>query len=68
MLRVGGCSPQPRARSFLQGFDTRMPELGYVAGQNYTLDYIDLQGHVERYGDAMRQLVERKADIILAFG
>lgn len=45
-----------------------MPELGYVEGQNYTMDYIDLQGLVERYGDAMRQLVERKADIILAFG
>jgi len=68
MLRVGGCSPQPRARSFLQGFDRRMPELGYVEGQNYTMDYIDLQGQMERYGDAMRQLVERKPDVILAFG
>jgi putative ABC transport system substrate-binding protein len=68
ILRVGGCSPQPRARSFLQGFDTRMPELGYIEGQNYTMDYIDLQGHVERYGDAMRQLIDRNADILLAFG
>jgi putative ABC transport system substrate-binding protein len=45
-----------------------MPELGYVEGQNYTMDYIDLQGRIERYDDAMRQLVERKADIIIAFG
>jgi putative ABC transport system substrate-binding protein len=69
MLRVGSGSPQPRARSFLgQGFDVRMPELGYVEGQNYTMDYIDLRGRLERYGDVMRQLVERKADIIVAFG
>lgn len=68
VLRVGSCSLQPRARTFLNGFDSRMPELGYVEGQNYTMDYIDLQGRIERYDDAMRQLVERKADIIIAFG
>ena len=32
------------------------------------MDYIDLQGRVERYGDAMQQLVNRKADVIVAFG
>jgi putative ABC transport system substrate-binding protein len=68
MLRVGGCSPQPRARSFLQGFDVRMRELGYVEGQNYTMDYVDLEGRLERYSDTMRQLVERKADVLVAFG
>jgi putative tryptophan/tyrosine transport system substrate-binding protein len=68
MLRVGSCSTLPRARSFLQGFDARMRDLGYVEGQNFTVDYIDLQGRVERYGDAMQQLVDRKADVILAFG
>lgn len=68
MLRVGSGSLQGRARSFLQGFDVRMRELGYVEGANYTVDYFDLSGRIERYGDAMRQLVERKADIIVAFG
>jgi putative ABC transport system substrate-binding protein len=68
MLRVGSGSLQGRARSFLQGFDVRMRELGYVEGQNYTMDYFDLQGRLEGYGDAMRQLLERKADIIVAFG
>jgi putative tryptophan/tyrosine transport system substrate-binding protein len=68
MLRVGSCAPSPRARSFLQGFDARMREFGYVEGQNFTMDYIDLQGRVERYGDAMRQLVDRKADVIVAYG
>jgi len=68
MLRVASGSAQPRARSFLQGFDARMRELGYIEGQNYTMDYFDLQGRIEPYGDAMRQLVERKPDVIVAFG
>jgi putative ABC transport system substrate-binding protein len=68
MLRVGAMSPQPRVRSFLQGFDGRMRELGYVEGQNLTMDYIDLQGRPERYPDGMQQLVDRKADVIIAFG
>jgi putative ABC transport system substrate-binding protein len=45
-----------------------MNELGYVEGQNLTLDYIDLQGRADRYGLAMQQLVERQAVIIIAFG
>ncbi len=68
MLRVGSCAPSPRVRSFLQGFDARMRELGYVDGQNYTMDYIDLQGRADRYREAMQQLVDRKADVIVAFG
>jgi hypothetical protein len=54
MLRVGSGSAQPRARSFLQGFDARMRELGYVEGQNYTMDYIDMQGRIDRYLEAMQ--------------
>ena len=67
-LRVASCSLQPRATSFLQGFDVRMSELGYVEGRNYTMDYIDLQGRADRYGEAMQQLVARKADVIVSFG
>jgi putative tryptophan/tyrosine transport system substrate-binding protein len=68
MLRVGSMSPQPRARSFLSGLDPRMRELGYVEGQNFVMDYTDLQGRTERYPAAMRDLVERKPDVIVAFG
>ena len=45
-----------------------MKELGYVEGQNFTMDYIDLQGLTDRYAAAMQQLVERKADILIVFG
>jgi ABC-type uncharacterized transport system substrate-binding protein len=72
ILRVGCCAPFPRAgrsaTGFLQGFDARMRELGYVEGQNFTMDYIDLQGRVDRYVEATQQLVDRKADVIVAFG
>jgi hypothetical protein len=46
-LRVGATSPQPLIRSFLHGFAVRMRDLGYVEGQNFTMDYIDLQGRPE---------------------
>src|SRR5436190_18930971 len=68
MLRVGATSPQPRARSFLQAFGPRMHELGYVEGQNFVMDYIDLEGRLERYPAAMRELADRKPDVIVAFG
>jgi putative ABC transport system substrate-binding protein len=67
-LRVGSCSLRSPAIGFLAAFGLRMTELGYVVGQNLTLDYIDMQGRADRYGAAMRQLVERKADILIAFG
>jgi putative ABC transport system substrate-binding protein len=45
-----------------------MHELGYVEGQNFIFDYIDLQGQVARYDTAFQQLVDRKADILIASG
>src|SRR4051812_8357927 len=67
-LRVGGTLTAPRTQHFLQGFEARMRELGYVEGQNLTLDYIDMQGHPDRYPAAMQELVDRKVDIIVASG
>jgi len=71
MLRVGSCSlppAGPSGRGFLGPFAVRMNELGYVEGQNLTLDYIDLQGRADRYGAAMQELVARQADLLIAFG
>lgn len=67
-LRVGGTLTAPRTQHFLQGFEARMRELGYVEGQNLTLDYIDMQGQPDRYPAAMQELVDRKVDIIVASG
>jgi putative ABC transport system substrate-binding protein len=69
MLRVASCSLRnPRGAGFLGPFDVRMRELGYVEGQNLTLDYVDLQSRAERYGAVMRELVERNPDVLIAFG
>jgi putative ABC transport system substrate-binding protein len=67
-LRVGGTTPQPRATAFTSGFERRMAELGYVEGTNFAFDYIDLQGDTSRYREAMRELVRRNVDVILAIG
>jgi putative ABC transport system substrate-binding protein len=68
MLRVGSTAPLPRAQAFIQGFETRMRELGYVEGQNLAVDYIEQRGGSEGYPEAMQQLVDRKVDIIIASG
>ncbi len=68
-LRVGTASPTPRRAktSILIPFEQHMADLGYVEGKNFTLDFIDLNGPAA-YGEAMRKLVERKPDILLAYG
>jgi hypothetical protein len=67
-LRIGTASPGDRAIGIMQFFERRMRELGYVDGKNLTFDYLDLQGEPDRYGEAMKELVRRKVDIIVAFG
>ena len=48
MLRVGMVSPDPRTSPFTSAFYARMRELGYVEGQNFVFEFIDLHGEVER--------------------
>jgi putative ABC transport system substrate-binding protein len=70
VLRVGATSPTPRhiPDSLLHPFVQRMTELGYVEGRNFVVDFVDLRNSPDRYGEAMRQLVQQKADVILAYG
>src|SRR5262245_49979562 len=68
-LRVGTASPTPRraSTSFLLPFEQRMAELGYIEGKNLALEFIDI-GQPNNYGEAFRELVQRKIDIFLAYG
>ena len=68
MLRVGAASVRPLPGSMFEIILQRMRELGYVSSQNLAFDYIDLHGRADRYGEAMRELVHRKANVIIAFG
>jgi putative ABC transport system substrate-binding protein len=49
-------------------FIGRLRELGYVEGDTLAIEYINLEGHLERYDDAMRELVRRRVDLIYALG
>ena len=49
-------------------FVGRLRELGYVEGDTLAMEYINLEGHLERYDEAMRELVRRRVDLIYALG
>jgi ABC-type uncharacterized transport system substrate-binding protein len=69
MLRVGVVSlVNPRTATFWVAFDRRMRELGYVDGQNLTIDFVNLNNQIDRYGEATKEVVRRKPDIIIATG
>ena len=69
MLRVGVVSlVNPRTATFWVAFDRRMRELGYVEGQNLTIDFVNLNSQIDRYGEATKEVVRRKPDIIIATG
>jgi putative tryptophan/tyrosine transport system substrate-binding protein len=69
MLRVGlVSSTNPRTAPQYVAFDQRLREFGYIEGQNLAIEFILLNGQVERYGEAMNELVRRKVDVIIAFG
>ena len=43
-------------------------ELGYIDGKNITLDYASAEGKAERLPELAAALVERKPDVIFAYG
>jgi putative ABC transport system substrate-binding protein len=49
-------------------FFGRLRELGYVEGDTLAVEYINLEGHPDRYDEAMRELVRRRVDLIFALG
>jgi putative tryptophan/tyrosine transport system substrate-binding protein len=48
--------------------DNRLRELGCVDGQNLALEFFNVEGHYERYDEAMKEPVRRNVDIIIALG
>jgi ABC-type uncharacterized transport system substrate-binding protein len=69
MLRIGVVSViNQRAAPFWVAFDQRMRELGYVEGQSLAIEFIVLDGQIERMAESMKELVRRKVDVIIASG
>ena len=58
----------PRSVPFNVAFEQRLRERGYVEGQNLAIDFLGLDGHIDRLPEAMEELVRRNVDVILAAG
>jgi putative tryptophan/tyrosine transport system substrate-binding protein len=58
----------PRSTPFSIAFEQRLRELGHVEGKTLTIDSLSLDGKIERFPEAMEELVRRKVDVILAAG
>jgi putative ABC transport system substrate-binding protein len=68
MLRIGSTTLRPVSDSFFNIVLQRLHQLGYVVGNNLAVEYINLKNSTDGYGEAMRELVRRKVDVIVAFG
>jgi putative tryptophan/tyrosine transport system substrate-binding protein len=60
-------SPDTAAR-YLAAFRRSLNDLGYVEGQNVTVEYHWLEGHYDRLPALMDDLVRRQATVIAAVG
>ena len=60
-------SPKGVPPNYVEFID-RLRELGYVEGDTLAVEYINLEGHLDRYDDAMQELVRRRVDVIYALG
>jgi ABC-type uncharacterized transport system substrate-binding protein len=52
----------------IKPFRERLHELGYIDGQNFTIEYRYFDGKVERHPDLVAELVRLNCDVIVAIG
>ena len=65
-LHIGITTFQPRTSPPYVAFDQRLSELGYVERQNLTVDFLNPDNYAGGIDDAIKELVRRKVDIIVA--
>ncbi len=69
VARVGILSAaQPRSASFMQAFEHRLRELGYVEGQNLIIEFRTGEGKAERYPALVAELLDLHVDVLLVVG
>ena len=57
-----------RQAIYIKTFRARLRELGYVEGQNITIEYRDFEGKVERLPELAAELVRLNCDVIVTQG
>src|SRR6185436_6666823 len=57
-----------RQAIYIKMFRERLRELGYVEGQNITIEYRDFEGKVERLPELAAELVRLNCDVIVTQG
>ena len=68
-LRIGMVSPiNMRSAPQFSAFERRLRELGYLEGQNLAIEFLHLEGRIERYPEATAELLRRRVDVIIAGG
>jgi putative tryptophan/tyrosine transport system substrate-binding protein len=65
-LHIGVVTIQSRTTPIYAAFDQRLRELGHIEGQNLVTDYLNPEMQGEGVPGAIKELVHRKVDIIVA--
>jgi hypothetical protein len=65
-LRIGIVTIQQRTAPPYAAFDRRLRELGYIDGQNPALEFLNPDTRAEGVAGAVRELVSRKVDLLIA--
>jgi putative ABC transport system substrate-binding protein len=55
----------PRSAPFVQAFEQRLRELGYIEGQNIVIEYRDAEGEVDRLPDLAADLARLHMNVIV---
>jgi len=66
--RIGILRPASPPDPFVEAFRQGLHELGYVEGQNITIEYRWADGHPERLSSLATELVGLKVDVIVVGG
>ncbi|HEY3067878.1 MAG TPA: ABC transporter substrate-binding protein [Methylomirabilota bacterium] len=70
IARIGFLSPSspsdPRTRTFVEAFREGLRDLGWVEGENVTIEYRWAQERTERLLDLARELVRLNVDVVVA--
>jgi putative ABC transport system substrate-binding protein len=70
VARVGFVGPLSTATiaPYNGAFWKRLPELGWVEGQNLSIEARSADGHLERLPALIAEVIDRKVDVLVTYG